>query len=164
MEGMPVHTVRPAGMQALVAKLSGRVMQIPWLSVCTCASANNNAMPLAPAGHGGQAGRSHYAHSLALNWPARVPQQTTMLCPWHLQAMVAKLADDIAQIKRSGPVGSEEGVGSVSAEAHADLMQQVRVHDACVCGGGRVEGVCQCRSTRRSGEQVNGTLPAAVYV
>jgi len=43
-----------------------------------------------------------------------------------LQAMVAKLADDIAQIKRSGPVGSEEGVGSVSAEAHADLMQQVQ--------------------------------------
>ena len=44
-----------------------------------------------------------------------------------LQAMVAKLSDDIANLKRSG--SSTQG-GVVSAEAHADLTQQVCM---CVC-------------------------------
>ncbi|KAF5842547.1 hypothetical protein DUNSADRAFT_6397 [Dunaliella salina] len=43
-----------------------------------------------------------------------------------LHAMMAKLSDDVAQLKRSGPLGAENGAGSVSAEAHADLMRQVQ--------------------------------------
>jgi len=43
--------------------------------------------------------------------------------------MVTTLSDDLAHFKRSGPVISNGGGaadGSVSAEAHSELTQQVR--------------------------------------